>query len=51
MELVLVCVLGKFGFFRPDLDGNKLATGMSLARTARDRVFIYFTRVINYCFE
>ena len=26
---------GKFGFSRPDLDGNKLAKGMSLARKAR----------------
>ena len=32
---------GKFGFSRPDLDGNKLAKGMCLARKARDReVFI-----------
>ena len=28
---------GKFGFFRPDLDGNKLAKGMCLARQAIDR--------------
>ena len=28
---------GKFGFSRPDLDGNKLAKGMCLARKARDR--------------
>ena len=31
----------KFGFSRLDLDGNKLAKGMYLARKARDReVFI-----------
>ena len=31
----------KFGFSRPDLDGNKLAKDMCLARKARDReVFI-----------
>ena len=27
----------KFGFSRPDLDGNKLAKGMCLVRKARDR--------------
>ena len=27
----------KFGFSRPDLDGNKLAKGMCLARKPRDR--------------
>ena len=32
---------GKFGFSRSDLDGNKLAKGMYLARKAKDReVFI-----------
>ena len=32
---------GKFGFSRPDLDGNKLAKGVYLARKASDReVFI-----------
>ena len=32
---------GKFGFSRPDLDGNKLAIGMCLVRKVRDRaVFI-----------
>ena len=32
---------GKFDFFRLDLDGNKLAISMCLARNARDReVFI-----------
>ena len=32
---------GKFGFSRPDLDGNKLAERVCLARKARDReVFI-----------
>ena len=32
---------GKFGFSRPDLDGNKLAKGMCLARKVKDReVFI-----------
>ena len=39
--LVQACIFGKFGFSRPDLDGNKLAKGMCLARKARDReVFI-----------
>ena len=28
---------GKFGSSRPDLDGNKLAKGMYLARKASDR--------------
>ena len=28
---------GKFGLSRPDLDGNKLAKSMYLARKARDR--------------
>ena len=28
---------GKFGFYRPDLDGNKLAEGMCLARKEKDR--------------
>ena len=30
MELVQVACYGKFGFCRPDLDGNKLAKGMRL---------------------
>ena len=35
---------GKFDFSRPDLDGNKLAEGMCLARKARDReVFLKCT--------
>ena len=33
-ELVSYC---KFGFSRPDLDGNKLAKGVCLARKAGDR--------------
>ena len=28
---------GKFGFFRPDFDGNKLVKGICLARKVRDR--------------
>ena len=41
MELVRAYIqYGKFGFSRPDLDGNKLAKGMYLARKASDRVFI-----------
>ena len=32
---------GKFGFSRPELDGNTLAKGMGLARKMRDKeVFI-----------
>ena len=40
----------KFGFFRPDLDGNKLAKGMCLARKARDREAfnLIVPRVVNY---
>ena len=41
MELVRACIYNKFGFSRPDLNGNKLAKGMCLARKARNReVFI-----------
>ena len=40
-NLLELASYGKFGFSRPDLDGNKLAKGMCLARKARDReVFI-----------
>ena len=32
---------GKFGFSRPDLDGNKVAKGKCLARKVRDKeVFV-----------
>ena len=43
MELVRACILyGKFGFSRPDLDGNnKLAKGMCC-------VYLAVTRVVNF---
>ena len=37
MELVQACIHGKFGFSRPDLDGNQLAKGICLVRKARGR--------------
>ena len=37
MELFKLTSYGKFGFFRPDLDGNKLAKGMYFAKIASDR--------------
>ena len=39
----------KFGFSRPDLEGNKLAKGMCLGRKARDKEVFYLVvpRVIN----
>ena len=41
MELVQVTSYSKFGFSRPDIDGNKLAKGMCLARNMKDKeVFI-----------
>ena len=53
MELVQACILGKFGFSRPDLVGNKLAKVMCLARKTRGKkVFIVVPRVVNFfCFE
>ena len=40
---------GKFGFSRPDLDGNKSAKGKCLARKVRDRsVYLVVLRVINF---
>ena len=36
-NLLKLTSCGKFGFSRPDLDGNKLAKGMYLARKAKDR--------------
>ena len=40
-NLLELASYGKFGFSRPDLDGNKPAKGMCLVRKARDReVFI-----------
>ena len=42
---------GKFGFSRPDIDGNKLVKGMCLARKARDReIILIVLRVVNYFF-
>ena len=32
-----MCILSKFAFSRPDLDGNKLAKGMCLERKVGDR--------------
>ena len=37
-NLLEIVYYGKFGFSRPDLDGNKLAIGECFARKARDRV-------------
>ena len=40
-NLIKLASYGKFGFSRPDLDGNKLAKGKRLGRKVRDReVFI-----------
>ena len=40
---------GKFGFSRLDLDGNKLAKGMYLARKASDReVFLVVPRIVIF---
>ena len=37
MELVQAASYGKFGFSRPDLDGNKLAKGMYVLREKSER--------------
>ena len=37
---------GKFGFSRPDIDGNKLAKGVCLARKVRDREVV--PSVVNF---
>ena len=41
---------GKFGFSRPDLDGNKLAKGICLARKERDKEVycLIVPRVVKY---
>ena len=49
MELVELASYGKFGFSRLDLDGNKLAKSMCLARKARDReVFIQLYQGLSF---
>ena len=36
-NLLELVSFGKFGFSRPDLDGNKLAKGKCLVRQVRDK--------------
>ena len=45
-KLFKLAFYGKFGFSRPDLDGNKLAKGMCLARKTRE--IKKCLRVINF---
>ena len=40
----IVRAYSKFGLSRPDLDGNKLAKGIYLARKARDRELSNYTK-------
>ena len=47
-NLFKLAFYGKFGFSRPDLDGNKLAKGMYLARKVKRSVYLIVPRVVNY---